>query len=138
MNNIARYRHERALTQEELANRIGVSRRTLARWESGKTKPRPNHLAALADALGRDIDEIEPNSVNTLRDARRAAGYSQRAFAEEINIPPSSLAAMETGRTPIPDPTRWARLLGRTTLEIERFANHAITSRYQMLIDPPA
>lgn len=136
MNNIARYRNERALTQEELARRVGVSRRTLARWEAGDTRPRPGHLAALADALNCDIDEIENTPIHSLRDARRAAGLSQRAFAEQIDMPPSSLAAIETGRSPIPDPSRWARLLGRTTTEIERLAEHTITVRYHMLIDP--
>lgn len=137
MNHIARYRNERALTQQELADQVGVSRRTLARWEAGTSKPQPKHLAALADALGRDIDSIEGRPITTLGAARRAAGYSQRAFAEQIDIPPSSLAAIETGRTPVEDPSRWARLLGRTTTEIERFASNAINTRYHILLDPP-
>lgn len=133
MNNIAGYRKARALTQQELASEVGVSRRTLARWESGHAKPRPNHLAALADALACDIDDIEP--CNSLTAARRAAGLSQRAFAEQANIPPGSLAAIETGRAPVPDPSVWARILGRTTVEIDRLAAQAISTRYQILMD---
>ncbi|MDH3293937.1 MAG: XRE family transcriptional regulator [Acidimicrobiia bacterium] len=133
MKNIARYRNERALTQGELASIVGVSRRTLARWESGKVKPRPNHLVALADALGCDVIELE--AIETLKDARRAAGYSQRAFAEVTGIPPGSLAHIETGRAPIPDPSLWARILGRTTVDIQKLASGAIEARYHLLIE---
>lgn len=136
MNNIARYRNERALTQAELAARVGVTRRTLARWESGESRPRPAHLIALAVALGRQVVDLE--SASTLRDIRRAAGFSQRAFAEEANIPAGSLAAIETGRAPVPDSSLWASLLGRTTVEIDRLAIEAIETRYRFLVDGTA
>lgn len=133
MNSIARYRIEKGITKEDLAARVGVSTRTLTRWENGQNRPRPNHLTALAAALGCDVADLE--TANTLSDARRAAGLSQRAFAERVNIPAGSLAAIETGRVAVPDASLWARILGRTTIEIDRMALDAIEHRYRTLID---
>ena len=133
MNNIARYRTDRSLTQEQLAARVGVTRRTLARWESGESSPQPAHLAALAEALGIEVSALE--TAVTLKGARRAVGLSQRAFAEQANIPAGSLAAIESGRAPVPDASGWAKLLGRTTVEIDRMASQAIEARYRLLLD---
>ena len=41
-------RTERALTQGELAARIGVTQGTISFWESGTETPRVEHLIALA------------------------------------------------------------------------------------------
>ena len=38
---IKKRREEKGLTQEDLAKLIGVSRVTVARWETDKTKPLP-------------------------------------------------------------------------------------------------
>ena len=46
------------LTQEQLAEAVGVSRQTVAKWESGETSPDLEHAAALADALGTTLDGL--------------------------------------------------------------------------------
>ena len=46
------------LTQEQLASTVGVSRQTLAKWESGETSPDLEHAAALADALDTTLDDL--------------------------------------------------------------------------------
>ena len=46
------------LTQEQLAEVVGVSRQTVAKWESGETSPDLEHAAALAEALGTTLDAL--------------------------------------------------------------------------------
>ena len=46
------------LTQEQLAEAVGVSRQTVAKWESGETSPDLEHAASLADALGTSLDGL--------------------------------------------------------------------------------
>ena len=46
------------LTQEQLAEAVGVSRQTIAKWESGETSPDLEHAAAIADVLGTTIDAL--------------------------------------------------------------------------------
>ena len=43
-------------TQEQLAEAVGVSRQTVAKWESGETSPDLEHAAALAETLGTTLD----------------------------------------------------------------------------------
>jgi transcriptional regulator with XRE-family HTH domain len=45
--NIAHHRHERRLSQRELAAIVGVARQTVTRWEAGQTQPERKHLTAL-------------------------------------------------------------------------------------------
>ena len=56
--NIQSRRKVCGLTQEQLAERLGVSRQTVAKWESGETAPDLSNGAALADALDVSLDEL--------------------------------------------------------------------------------
>ena len=51
-------REKRNLTQEELAQRVLVSRQAVSRWETGQTQPNPETLKLLS----RELDV----SINTL------------------------------------------------------------------------
>jgi transcriptional regulator with XRE-family HTH domain len=54
---IAQWRKARWLTQEELADKVGVSLTTISAWEGGK-QPRIKNMRALAEALGVTPDQI--------------------------------------------------------------------------------
>lgn len=56
--NILTTRMAAQLTQEQLAEAVGVSRQTVAKWEAGETSPDLEHAAALADALGTSLDAL--------------------------------------------------------------------------------
>lgn len=51
-------RKEKNLTQEELAEKYGISSKTVSRWETGKTLPDLATLVELADYYEVDIKEI--------------------------------------------------------------------------------
>jgi len=46
------------LTQAELARRVKVDVRTLARWEAGETHPTSRNLKRLARALGVSLSDL--------------------------------------------------------------------------------
>lgn len=46
------------LTQEEVAQKLGLNRSTIARWETGIGLPRADSLADIADVLGCTIDDL--------------------------------------------------------------------------------
>lgn len=58
MNEIKFFREKAQLTQMELANRIGVSQKAVAKWEVGKGFPKASNLLKLSDALNCSIDEL--------------------------------------------------------------------------------
>jgi len=55
----------KGLTQEELADKTGLSVRTIQRIESGEVDPRTYTLNALADALGVDLEAFTSQKINT-------------------------------------------------------------------------
>ena len=55
---IKRFRSERGLTQEELANKIGVSFQAVSKWETNATTPDISLLPRLAVIFGCTIDDL--------------------------------------------------------------------------------
>jgi len=69
---IARKRKEQNLTQEQLAQQLGVSNKTISKWENGKCMPDYSVIQALCEALGVTIPE--------LMDGEDAADSSVRVY----------------------------------------------------------
>lgn len=57
-DNIRKYRKANNLSQEELAERLGVSRQSISLWETGKTQPSIDMLANLASAVDVSVDAL--------------------------------------------------------------------------------
>ena len=55
---IKQLRESRKLTQAELADRIGVSSKTVSKWETAKGLPDISLLQPLAEALGISVIEL--------------------------------------------------------------------------------
>ena len=55
---IAQLRREKGLTQEELANRMGVSPQAVSKWENDQTCPDISALPKLARLFGVTVDEL--------------------------------------------------------------------------------
>ena len=64
--NIYKVRKEKKLSQEQLAEQIGVSRQTISNWELNETSPNPEQLKLLSKSLNISIDELLNNDVNTV------------------------------------------------------------------------
>lgn len=56
--NLAWLRRYHGYSQEELAERIGVSRQAAAKWEAGETTPDLTNCMALADLYGVRLDDL--------------------------------------------------------------------------------
>ncbi len=55
---IANLRKEQNLSQEQLAEMVGVTRQTMSNWELGVTAPNPEQLIFLAKTFHRSVDEM--------------------------------------------------------------------------------
>ena len=56
--NIKRLRTEREWTQEQLAEKVGVTRSTVTQWETGWSQPRMGAVTRLAGAFGVTVAEV--------------------------------------------------------------------------------
>jgi transcriptional regulator with XRE-family HTH domain len=72
-------RQRKALTQQQLADRAGVNRVTIARIEGGKDEPFPTTVRKVADALG-----VEPEEL--LEPAARAVQTPTNGPAADIRL----------------------------------------------------
>lgn len=55
---IKRHRMECKMTQEFVADALGVSRQAVSKWESGTSDPSTSNLSALAKLFGTSAEEI--------------------------------------------------------------------------------
>lgn len=58
MIKIKKYREEKELKQQNLADELGVSQSLVSLWEKGDIKPRADMLPKLARVLGCSIDDL--------------------------------------------------------------------------------
>lgn len=77
---LATQRKAHGYTQEEVADKLGISNRTLSKWETDRSSPDILYLPALADLYGVTVDEI-------LR--------GERTKREEIPLSPEEQAKKE-------------------------------------------
>ena len=55
---IAKLRKEKGMSQEKLAEALGLSRQAVAKWETGQSFPSSGNLFKLAEVLGTDVDAL--------------------------------------------------------------------------------
>ena len=63
--NIQYLRQKQGMTQEGLAQEIGVSRQTVAKWESGDSLPDIENLSALAKLFNVTLDDLVNHDEHT-------------------------------------------------------------------------
>ena len=64
--NILNYRKKNGLSQEELGEKVDVTRQTISNWELGETSPNSDQLKALSQALNVSIDELLDNDIENV------------------------------------------------------------------------
>jgi len=58
-------RRKQGLSQEQLAERIGVSRQAISKWEGGLSTPELDKLKALSECFGITLDELTSEQMET-------------------------------------------------------------------------
>lgn len=68
-DNLLQLRKLKNMTQEDLAEKVGVSRQAIAKWEAGETAPDLDRARVLAEALGVSLDDLtnyEPGDADSM------------------------------------------------------------------------
>ena len=63
---IAELRKKNNLSQEELAEKVGVARQTISKWETGDTTPDINQVKIISKIFNISIDELVDNDINNV------------------------------------------------------------------------
>lgn len=99
-------RKDAGITQENLAQSLGINRATMSKYETGAIDPPASKLQCIAEALGvcvQDLigDETEVTCMTygqRIRAARKKAGMTQTELAKKLGIPYQSIGQWEKDR----------------------------------------
>lgn len=95
-NRFYEYRKQNGLSQEELAEKLGISRQSVSKWERGEASPDTENLIRLARIYGVTLDELvngiapeEPQRENepTANEPNESVQDGEPEKAEEPNEP---------------------------------------------------
>jgi len=78
------------MSQEELAERLYVTRQTLSNWETGKTYPDINSLLRLSDLFHISLDELVKGDLQTMEEKIKQEDITR--FRRENNILKAAIA----------------------------------------------
>lgn len=80
-------RHKQGLTQEDIANKLGVTRQAVARWESGNTTPSAENLKKLSEILKVSRSYLAGEEVLTIDEEGNLVTVPQSDVDDLIMIP---------------------------------------------------
>lgn len=64
--NILKLRKKNGLSQEQLGEKVDVTRQTISNWELGETQPNPEQLKQLSKSLNISVDELIDNDLENV------------------------------------------------------------------------
>ena len=89
-NNLKLYRVKAGLTQESIAEKIGVSRQAVAKWERGESAPDIDCCIALADVFGISVDMLirdMQNEIKSDEEGKHVFGTAKMNEKGQITLP---------------------------------------------------
>lgn len=96
MNHLKVFRSKIGMTQEEVAEKVGVSRQAVAKWEKGETQPDINSCVKLADLFGMSLDMLVRGLEEDTRvDGHRLMGCVKMNDKGQITLPVSVREAFQ-------------------------------------------
>ena len=94
---IRKRRLDLGLRQIDVAKIIGCDEMSMVNWEKGHSTPRVNHMAGVVGFLGFNPLQEGDTLAQRLVNHRKALGTTQKDFARQIGVDPSTLARWERG-----------------------------------------
>lgn len=87
-------RKKNGWSQEELANRLGVSRQAVSKWESASSMPDLDKIVKMSTVFGISTDYLLKDSLEAVRDTEEIVGYNTADLG--IDEKPIRIISMET------------------------------------------
>ncbi len=71
-DNIKRIRKENNLSQEQLAEKLGVSRQSVSKWESGQSYPEMDKMLKICDMFNYNINDLLNENINEVKEEKQS------------------------------------------------------------------
>ena len=67
-NNLYTLRKNKGMTQQDIADKLGVTNKAVSKWETGEAFPETAQLVPLADMFGVTVDDLLRGRATTMRE----------------------------------------------------------------------
>ncbi len=92
-NRLYELRKQKGLSQEELANKVNVSRQTVSKWEIGDSTPDMEKLIALSDLFDISLDELMIGKVPAAAESVTKQSEIVNVIEEKVLTPENKVRA---------------------------------------------
>lgn len=86
-DNLQRLRRRERITQEELAERLGVSRQSVSKWETGEAYPETEKIIKLCGLFSVGMDELMRGDINAEEEPLPDAPHSAEECPADLSSP---------------------------------------------------
>ena len=83
--NLQKLRKEKGISQEQLAEQLGVTRQSVSKWESGASYPEMDKIVALCNMFHCDMDALINKDITEEREKKDATGVVKNLFQSAAN-----------------------------------------------------
>ncbi len=84
--NLKKIRKENNLSQEQLADELGVSRQAVSKWESGTAYPEMNKIIALCDKFNLNMDDLLSKDIKEVKGEKKSKKKLNSYFYDFLNF----------------------------------------------------
>ena len=109
---IIRLRKSKRMSQEALAEAVGVSRQAVYKWECGQSYPEAMKLVALKELFGISVDDLLDENFEVAYPVRQISRRAPKAAQENAEAAPAQAVAN-------------AQIINQTPAENEKIADKA-------------
>lgn len=143
-NRLAELRRAHNLSQEELAEKLGVSRQAVSKWERAESSPDTDNLIALAKLYGVSLDDLLglklPDAALRGAEAAGSAVESEPADAPaEASVPQAQCEPIDipAGSDPLPEGSYYDHIAQQAAEEAAQAAEAAEHERHRRRMSFP-
>lgn len=83
---IQKLRKEKQMSQEDLAEKLKVSRQTISRWEQDQALPDLSNIIALGKIFSVSIDDLVQTDLENLKDNKDTVGLAKDLYAYKMKV----------------------------------------------------
>ena len=94
-NRLYQLRKQKGFSQEELANRLNVSRQTISKWELGDSTPNMEKLIALSDLFKISLDELVKGEISSVKSDFSSKSDTINLLNEKVLTPANKKKAKQ-------------------------------------------
>ena len=84
-HNLKKIRKEHNLSQEQLAEKLGVSRQSVSKWESNQAYPEMDKVLQLCKMFNLNIDDLLNQDINEVNNSKKAKNNINKFIDDFLN-----------------------------------------------------